>query len=128
MVVAQGGNDSVLHDGFKKSPVITPFLAAQTGYITHMDTEIVGMASLATGAGRVNMDDKIDYLAGIMLCKKTGDYVQAGEVIAYLHTSDEKKLPDAEKLLFSAYTYGDEPPKISKTILAVISEDEVKLI
>ena len=126
MVVAQGGDSSVLHDGFKKAEIISPYIATQSGYISHMDAEAVGLSSLALGAGRATMDDEIDYLAGIMLNKKTGDFVEAGDVLAYLHTSDEKSLVEAEELLNQAYSIEDELPLLSRTILAVVSEDGVK--
>jgi len=128
MVVAQGGDSSVLHDGFKKAPIIVPFEAKQAGIITKMDTEAIGMASLALGAGREHMDDKIDYLAGIILEKKTGDKVNAGDILAYLHTSDENKLRNAEEILSSAYTLGRRPSIPQKTIIAVVSENEVKML
>ena len=126
MVVAQGGETSVLHDGFKKAEIISPYITTQSGYISHMDAEAVGLASLALGAGRATMDDEIDYLAGIILNKKTGDFVEAGDTIAHLHTSDEKLLREAEEHLTGAYSFDDKPPVLSKTILAVVSEDGVK--
>ena len=122
MVEAQGGDVSVLHNGFGKASVILPFYAKNDGYITHMDTEAVGLASLSLGAGRNHIDDNIDYLAGIVLNKKTGDYVTSGDILAYLHTSDKNKLVEAEEFLSTAYSFESSPPPAQDIILAVIKE------
>jgi len=123
MVKAQGGDVSVLNDGFTEAPVISPVKAGVSGYITHMNAESCGMASLALGAGRVRKEDSIDYSAGIILSKKTGDYVAAGDTLAFLHTSDSNKLCEAEELLTAAITIGVTPPAAVKPVLAVVSED-----
>ena len=120
MVQAQGGDVSVLMDGFPKAAVISPIKAEKNGYITHMDAEAFGIASLALGAGRVHYDDAIDYSAGIVLEKKPGDYISAGDTVAYLHTSAADKLQEAESILTAAYTIGEEPPPPAKTILTII--------
>ena len=128
MVKAQGGDVSVLENGFAQSPVISPFKSVTSGYITHMNAESCGMASLALGAGRVRKEDSIDYSAGIILQKKTGDFVQAGETLAILHTSDTAKLSEAREYLAEAITIGDEPPSVVKTVIAVVSEDGVTML
>ena len=128
MVTAQGGDTSVLRNGFEKAAVISPLKAAAGGYITHMDAESCGMASLELGAGRVRYEDSIDYSAGIMLCKKVGDAVAAGDTLALLHTSDAGRLPEAESILTAAIMIGDTPPPVMKTVLAVVSEDGVEMM
>ena len=44
------------------------------------------------GAGRASKEDAIDYGAGIVLEKKTGDFVRQGETLAVLYTNDETKI------------------------------------
>ena len=128
MVAAQGGDVAVLENGFAKARVISPFRATVDGFVSHMDAEACGLASLALGAGRVRKEDSIDYSAGIVLHKKTGDSVAAGDVLAWLHTSDEGKLADAGAILSSAISIGDAPPPVVKTIQAVVSEDGVEML
>ena len=128
MVEAQNGDVTVLKNGFPKAAVISSFTAHRDGYITHMDAELVGMASLALGAGRVHIEDSIDYSAGIVLQKKTGDYIAAGEEIAWLHTSDPQKLHEAKTLLSAAVSIGDSPAPGKKTVQAVVSEDSVTIM
>jgi len=128
MVEAQGGDASILKTGFPKAPVVSQFKAPISGYIAHMNAESCGMASLSLGAGRARKEDVIDYSAGIILEKKTGDYVTAGETLAVLHTSDEEKLCDALEYLSSAIAIGEAPPPETKTVLAVVSTDGVTML
>ena len=91
MIEAQGGNSHVIDD--ESLLAIGTFTydvtALQDGYITHMNTEQCGIASVMLGAGRTVKDGPIDYSAGIVMHKKTGDTVTAGESIARLYASDE---------------------------------------
>ena len=128
MAEAQGGDSSVLKNGFPKAPVISPLKAAHGGYITHLNAEACGVASLALGAGRARKEDVIDYSAGIVLQKKTGDFVTAGEIIGYLHTSDKTRLREAEELMAGAVTIRDTPEHAAKLIYAVVSKDEVMIL
>jgi len=120
MVTAQGGDTSVLHNGFPIAPVISPVKAANSGYLTGLNAEACGMASLALGAGRLRKDDLIDYSAGIMLNKKIGDNIAAGDTIATLYTSDASKLGDAEAILTDAVIISDAPPPVQDIIRAIV--------
>ncbi|MGN1418213.1 MAG: pyrimidine-nucleoside phosphorylase [Acutalibacteraceae bacterium] len=122
-VKAQGGDISMIEDTDKlpKARFERCVVSKKTGYINHTDTEKIGICSVILGAGRVNKEDKIDYTAGIILCKKTGDYVKSGDIIARLFTNNEKTMEQAEKLFISAIDFSQEKPKekplIYKTIL-----------
>lgn len=125
MVEAQGGDPSVLDDParFARATVIEPLTAQTGGYISHMDTEACGIASVVLGAGRVRKEDDIDHSAGIILERKVGDKVAPGDTLAMLHTSDEIKLAEARELLTAAITISDTPPVVTKPILARITRD-----
>ena len=64
----------------------------KSGYISRADTEAYGLASLALGAGRNTIEDEIDYSAGIILKRKTGDFVNAGDEIAVLYSDKNSRL------------------------------------
>ena len=121
MVVAQGGDVSVIDDVslFEKATISHEVLAEKEGYIRRIDTEAYGVASLTLGAGRNVQDDPIDYSAGIVLCKKTGDKVSKGDVLATLYTNNAKSISGAEKIILSATEIGDKKentPLIIKVI------------
>ena len=97
-----------------------PVQALHDGWITHMDAEQVGIASSLLGAGRMTKEDAIDHAAGIVLEKKTGDFVKAGEVLAWLHTNDAEKLTAAEARFRSALQWGDEAPALGRLIYDIV--------
>ena len=66
------------------------------------------------------MADKLDFSAGIKLVKKTGDKVDAGEVIAVLYTSDKSRFDSAEKKLRESTFIGDIAPIIEPLILDIV--------
>ncbi len=117
MVKAQGGDVSVIEDtnNFKKAEYSYDVVAPVSGIITHINTEEVGVASVALGAGRETKESSIDYQAGIVLRKKTGEKVQVGDVLATLYSSSFEMIQAGEKLFLDSYTiesdgaYQDEP-------------------
>lgn len=128
MVEAQGGDISVLIDTekFTKAPFSYDVLSEEEGYITHMDTESCGIASVLLGAGRETKESEIDYSAGIILHKKTGDYVKKGDVLATLYTSKEETFADAEKRYVKALTFAKEKPTKEPLIYARVTKDSVE--
>ena len=128
MVIAQGGDVSVIDDTskFPQAPVTYEVKSPSDGYITHMETEKCGIASVALGAGRESKEDDIDMRAGVVLVKKTGDKVTRGETIARLYTAKQSALPEAERLLLDAITFSDKQPAPEKLILARVSKDSVE--
>ena len=85
--------------------------AEDDGYIFSMDTERIGLVSSALGAGRASKDDKIDYTAGIVFSRKTGDAVKRGDTVSTLYTSNEGSLNVALTELASAISISKENPK-----------------
>ena len=70
--------------------------AAVSGFITFIDTYQAGMFTVDLGAGRKKADDVIDYAAGVMFDRKTGDEVRAGETIARIQLGHAQR--DADEL------------------------------
>ena len=70
-IAAQGGDPDF--SKLPQAPVVVPVWAEQSGWLTHMDAARIGVSSSLLGAGRMKKDDPIDYAAGIVLEKKTGD-------------------------------------------------------
>lgn len=114
MVVAQGGDVSFIDnpDKFATAPHKRSVNAQKSGYIHHVDTEGYGISSLLLGAGRNTKEENIDFAAGIVLKKKTGDYVKEGEELCMMYTSDEKRFEGAvNKFYESTVILSDEPKK-----------------
>ena len=128
MVAAQGGDAAVIRDTskFDTAPFRREVLAEESGYMSAMNAERVGIASVALGAGREKKGDSIDMAAGIILERKTGDYVEKGEVLATLLTSDEKRLDDGERIFREALSFGSEQPSREPLFFARVSRDGVE--
>ncbi len=128
IIKAQGGDISVIEDNskFEQAEVSYEFKADKSGYIEHMNTEKCGIASVCLGAGREKKEDNIDYSAGIVLSKKLGDYVEQGDTLALLYSSDIEKCYSAEKLLREAITISDTKANNVPIIRARVTKDSVE--
>lgn len=129
MVEAQGGDSHVIRDTslFGTAPVIHEVKAPFTGYISAMDTEAIGVSSVMLGAGREKKDSPVDYLAGIMLRKKTGDMVKKGDTLAVLHTSNEALVKNAQEHFLSAISVSESKPEQRPLIYAKIERKKVAI-
>lgn len=112
MVKAQGGDVECIDnpDKFEKAPYTMSVKAQKSGYIKRVDTEGYGISSLLLGAGRNTKEESIDFSAGIVLKKKTGDFVQEGEEIAIMYTSDQKRFAPALDKFYASTVIGDDAP------------------
>ncbi|WP_199563134.1 MULTISPECIES: pyrimidine-nucleoside phosphorylase [unclassified Olsenella] len=128
MVAAQGGDASYVRDPsrFGSDACMRDVRSGRDGWVRHMNTERVGIASVALGAGRARKEDSIDPLAGIILQKKAGDKVTKGEVLATLHASSEAQLDEGEQILRDAYEIGDEQPQPEPLVYARVTRNGVE--
>lgn len=122
LIISQGGDGRVVDNIFLlgQSQFTYDIKTSSAGYITHMDTEACGIASVMLGAGRTVKDGPIDMTAGIVMHKKTGDSIAEGDVIATLYADDESLFEGAAHAYVQALTIGLEKPVSRDTILAVI--------
>ena len=121
-IAAQGGDASVLED-FSKLPqasTVHEILAPQDGWISRMDTQKVGEASSILGAGRMTKEDTIDFAAGIVLSKKTGDFAKKGDVLARLYTNKPEAIAESEAMFLRALCWSEEQPAPETLIFDII--------
>ena len=103
----QGGDANALENPSRlpaaknKEDVPSP----QDGFVSRMDCEKVGVASLVLGGGREKKEDTIDPAVGIVLHKKVGDKVSAGEPLCTLHYNSAARLNEARGLIHSSYSF-----------------------
>lgn len=112
-ISAQGGNLSKL----PKSTYQYEILSKKSGFIDTIDALALGKLSMHLGAGRLNLNDKLDYGAGIILNKKVGDKVNVGDVLMTLYTSKEF---NPENISIESFLITDEPPKLSPLIYQIM--------
>ena len=122
MVKSQGGDVSYIENTskFEKASFSREVFAPADGYITHMDSENIGLTAVLLGAGREKKEDNIDPAAGIVISAKTGDFVKRGELLATLFSNDKSRLDGAETRYLSAVSIGAQKPAAQPMILDYI--------
>ena len=66
----------------------------------------MGSPRWSSGAGRARKEDAVDPAAGLLLRKRVGDQVRAGDVLAELHAATEARLDAGEAPLRGAVRMG----------------------
>ena len=112
LIEAQGGDASVIDNPLKlpQPKLVREVRADRSGVLSALDAELVGLAAVELGAGRARKEDAVDHAAGLLLHKRVGDEVRAGDVLAELHAADESRLDAGEQRLRSAAQIGSEAP------------------
>lgn len=120
-IKCQGGDvsylespDTLLGAKYKKA-----YIAKKDGYISKLQADKIGIASALLGAGRVKLEDQIDYNAGIIFEKSYGDYVHAGDTISTLY-SDKNAFDVAERELDDAIITSDQQPLAEELIANIL--------
>lgn len=121
LVAAQGGDVGVIEDYglLPQASYHIQLPAKQSGIVTQLAADKIGIASMMLGGGRQNAADQLDYAVGIELHKKIGDPVQKGEALLTIY-SDQPAVPAIEKLLYQHIEIGNSVVP-APLILEVIS-------
>ncbi len=130
-VQAQGGDPAVIDN-----PILlpqpkdkVPFKAQTTGYVRSIDALAVGMSSKVLGAGRLVKEASLDPATGIVLQKKVGDKIEAGQPLAEFYTdNDPEKLALARERFQGAYEISPDPVDKPRLIFARIDSSGVEEI
>jgi pyrimidine-nucleoside phosphorylase len=93
-------------------------VAERDGYVTGVEARLVGRAAQLSGAGRQRADDEIDAAAGVVLRKKTGDAVEAGERLAVVYARRRELRELSLGVMKSAFTIAAEAPAPPTIVLA----------
>lgn len=110
-VRAQGGDAAPVYDT-SLLPVAGKTLevtAKESGYVHRILAEDIGIACMTLGGGRETKESAIDLSVGIILEKKNGDAVSAGEVLATIYGNDDAKMQAAYEKIAHAYEIAKEP-------------------
>jgi len=112
MVRRQGGDARVVDEPSRlpqsrhKSDVLSP----RDGFVTAIQCEQVGVASMMLGGGREKKEDSIDPAVGLVLHKKLGERVARGEPLCTVHYNAEARVAAARQMIDASYQIADQPP------------------
>lgn len=116
-ITAQGGDASDIHAKTTKHEIEVK--AGQDGYISLIDAELIGKASLLVGAGRLTKADVLDFDAGVKLVALTGQPVKKGDTLAVLY-SNKDAVDESIRLIEEAYSITDAQSVKNKSILKIM--------
>ncbi|MDP4098362.1 pyrimidine-nucleoside phosphorylase [Paenibacillus sp. P96] len=99
-IANQGGDPSVVEhpERLPQAAYRIEVPARQDGVVAEMVADEIGTAAMLLGAGRATKESEIDLAVGIMLNKKIGDSVKAGESLMTIHSNRENVDEVLEKI------------------------------
>jgi pyrimidine-nucleoside phosphorylase len=104
-----------------QSRVISPV----AGYISSIDSMVIGSTAVYLGAGRNNVEEQVDFAAGILLRKKAGMHVQKGDVLAEIYTERGDVLDISVQRVLDAFSFSDEYSIEPLLITHIVDKDGV---
>jgi len=126
MLAQQGGDVNIIenYDLLPLSPVKLEVKADRDGYITKMDTAMIGRASQETGAGRMFKGQSLDFGAGIIMEKRTGGAIATGETLAIVYSESKEKCDSAAVFLKKAIVIEEKQTAEQPSLLRKIIRQE----
>ncbi len=127
LVERQGGNTKFLihPEQYPKSKYSQEIKSTATGFISSIDSLELGLTGITLGAGRTKVDDLIDPKAGILLKKKAGDPVKAGETVAEFFSDKSEVIDAAKERITNAFTVNNIKPPVSRLVFSVVDKNGV---
>jgi len=121
-IARQGGDPRVIEDYslLPRAQHEDSVVAPEDGYVTALEAETIGQASMLLGAGRHRLDSVIDPSVGLVFEKKVGDAVAGGERICAIYSNDRARVERVRQMLRAAAAIVPEPVMPPPTIVDVI--------
>jgi pyrimidine-nucleoside phosphorylase len=99
--------------------------ATASGFVSAIECERMGVAGVMLGGGRFTKEDTIDPAVGIVLHKKVGNAVSAGEALCTVHYNSAERFAEARPVISAAYSIGEHKPQARALIQKVIQGESV---
>ncbi len=121
-VAGQGGDIRVLEDTSKLpyAPYVEELPAPRSGYLAAIDAEAIGIGAYTLGAGRKVKTDAIDPAVGLILHKKVGQQVAAGEALLEIHARSSEQAATVRESLLAAFTFSEASVAAPPLVDAII--------
>jgi pyrimidine-nucleoside phosphorylase len=122
VIAAQGGDAQQIEEPhlLPTAPVRSMLEAPRGGYISGIQSEQMGLASMQLGAGRFKKGDQIDHRTGLVLQAKVGDYRHAGEPLVEIHARSEAEAASIRQSLLACYSWSEAPVTVGPLIYDTI--------
>ncbi len=94
------------------APVVRHVMPVETGYVTGLNTRALGVGIVEIGGGRSVPSDDVNHRVGLGDVCNIGDQVGSGGApLATVYAEGDDEADHMAKILKSAITVADEPPK-----------------
>jgi pyrimidine-nucleoside phosphorylase len=129
LIAAQDGDPRVVDDPglLPSAPVKQPVTARVAGYVARADALEIALAGKALGAGRDRKDAPIDLAVGVVLNKKIGNPVKAGEILAVIHARTADAAQNVTARVAAAFTVASQAQPRALLLRRVTSTDIQRL-
>ncbi|GAB3143880.1 thymidine phosphorylase [Micromonospora sonneratiae] len=118
MIRAQGGDPDAPLPTANETEVVR---ADRDGFVDTMDAYAIGIAAWRLGAGRARKEDPVSAAAGVVLHRKPGDAVRAGEPLLELRADDPTRIPAARADAERAVSVSAAPPRRTPLVIERIA-------
>lgn len=114
MIRAQGGDPDAPMPEAREVEVVR---AERDGHVAAVDAYAMGVAAWRLGAGRARKEDPVSVPAGVVLHKRPGDAVRAGDVLYELRAEDATRIPAALAEAADAVRIAPTAPETSPLVI-----------
>lgn len=91
------------------APVRVMLAAPRSGYISSIEAEQVGLASMRLGAGRFKKGDPVDHRTGFILQAKIGDFLREGDPLVEIHARTPAEAESVRDDVLACYHWSGIP-------------------
>lgn len=126
LIQAQGGNPEVIdnYDLFDLPSYKIECESKKSGYVHNIDAYKIAYGCKILGAGRDRKTDPIDYSVGIYLNKKSGEWVNRGDILYTIYSNNPDKTKVAQKYCDEAFIIDESKPIHNSMIYKIIKAEE----
>ncbi|MFY1634191.1 thymidine phosphorylase [Solwaraspora sp. WMMB335] len=114
MIAAQGGDPLAPLPVAAEAELIR---ADRDGYVAGADARAIGVAAWRLGAGRARKEDPVSAAAGVVLHRRPGEPVRAGDPLLELRADDPRRIADVLPYLAGTVELAEEPPPARDLVL-----------
>jgi pyrimidine-nucleoside phosphorylase len=129
LIAAQDGDPRVTEETSRlpAASVQLPVAAGAAGYVARADALEIALAGKALGAGRDTKSAPIDLAVGVVLNKKIGDPVKAGEILAVIHARTAEAAQNVTARVAAAFTVASQAQPRALLLRRVTATDIQRL-
>ena len=126
LIIAQGGNPEVVdnYDLFDLPAYKVECESKKSGHVHYIDAYKIAYGCKLLGAGRERKTDPIDYSVGIYLNKKSGEWVNKGDILYTIYSNNPDKTKLAQKHCDEAFVIDESKPSHNSLIYKIIRAEE----